>query len=185
MRNERFADFVRLAISRAVEATAMFENHASICTDRESRLYLFYLAGKKRVEMVQLMRLANAHAIAVQMCFEQSNATKKKNHPNAKLSEYTLEAIQAFSIACARRDVRLYSSLARLEEEQSTRVLHANLVRISSAYLADIAKGYDHFAAIRKLRERDTGMYAWPPRAVSRRFIERDVAGAGKATLCG
>ncbi len=185
MKNERLADFLKLAVNHAIDTIAVYESNASLCADQVNRLFLFYLAGKKRVQMVQLMRLAREHALNIEPCFDDASSAANASAQNSQLIEGALEDIQAFATERGRREHYFYRSLAELEEDHETKVFHANLIRQAEAYLADIKKGFTHFVAQRKLRERDTGMYAWPPRAVSRRFVERDVAIQKPAFMCG
>ena len=58
MNNERYIDFLKFALQRIVETALLYESQAKICKNSTNKLFLYYLAGKKRVQHVVLEMIA-------------------------------------------------------------------------------------------------------------------------------
>ncbi len=144
LNNERYLDFLKFALHRIIETASYFESEAKICKNSIVKLFLYFLAGKKRVQHVILEMIAiNSKGSA----YSFSNNTIKEGEIQdcIPLSQMSAEYVLKYAQSKAEKDLNLYSSLAALEEDVCTKKLLLTLAKISKDFIDDISAGYNRF----------------------------------------
>lgn len=145
MNNERYLDFLKFALHRIIETASYFESEAKICKNSTVKLFLYFLAGKKRVqhvilEMIAINSKGNAYS------FSNHNSIKEGEiQDSTPLSQMSAEFVLKYAKNKAEKDFNLYSSLAALEEDVCTKKLLLTLAKISKDFIDDISTGYNRF----------------------------------------
>ena len=143
--NERYLDFLKFALHRIIETASYFESEAKICKNSTVKLFLYFLAGKKRVQHVILEMIA-INSNGSNYSFSNYNTIKEGElQDSVTLSEMSAEFVLKFAQSKAEKDLNLYSSLAALEEDVCTKNLLLTLANISKDYINDISSGYNRF----------------------------------------
>lgn len=138
--NERYLDFLKFALRRTIETAVLYETHAKNCTDASNKLFLYFLAGKKRVQHVVLEIIANKYRSKPALRLDYSQI--KGNSSTIALSEASSEDILEFAQEQALKDLNLYKSLAELEEDSTTRKLLDVLSKLTNDFMRDITAGF-------------------------------------------
>jgi hypothetical protein len=145
--NERYTDFLKFALQRIVENAIFYESEAKICKDPANKLFLYYLAGKKRVQHVVLEMIASSTRKGKLLNLPEYNNSGL--HDTAaegiSLADATSEEILKFAHSHAEKDLNLYVSLAALEEDSQTKKLLSTLARLTRDFIQDITAGYSKF----------------------------------------
>lgn len=144
--NERYMDFLLFALHRIIETALLYETQAKKCVISVNKLFLYYLAGKKRVQHVVLEMIATSNRgkpIAL------PNYNSMKSLPEIisgeSLSDASPENILNYAKKRAEKDLNLFQSLTTLEEDVHTRKLLSTLSKLSSDFIEDITIGYTKF----------------------------------------
>lgn len=144
--NERYMDFLLFALYRIIETALLYETQAKKCTTSFNKIFLYYLAGKKRVQHVVLEMIATSNRgkpIAL------PNYDSMKSLPEIistePLSEASAEDILNYAQKRAEKDFNLYKSLTTLEEDVHTKKLLSTLSKLSKDFVQDITVGYTKF----------------------------------------
>lgn len=138
--NERYLDFLKFALRRTIEAAVLYETQAKNCIDATNKLFLYFLAGKKRVQHVVLEIIANQYRNKSLLRLDYSQI--KGNSISMVLSEASSQDILDFAQEQARKDLNLYKSLAELEEDSTTRKLLDVLSKLTNDFMKDITAGF-------------------------------------------
>ncbi len=145
MNNERYLDFLKFALHRIIETASYFESEAKICKNSTVKLFLYFLAGKKRVQHVILEMIA-INSKGSNYSFSNYNTIKDGElQDSVTLSEMSAEFVLKYAQNKAEKDLNLYSSLAALEEDLCTKKLLLTLAKISKDFIDDISSGYNRF----------------------------------------
>lgn len=145
MNNERYLDFLKFALHRIIETAAYFESEAKICKNSTVKLFLYFLAGKKRVQHVILEMIA-INSDSNSCSFSNCNTIKEGElQDSTPLSQMSAEFVLKYAQSKAEKDLNLYSSLAALEEDVCTKKLLLTLAKISKDFIDDISAGYNRF----------------------------------------
>lgn len=143
--NERFIDFLKFALYRIIETAIRYESEAKISTDSTTKLFLYYLAGKKRVQHVILEMIAtNCHGKPLQLSGYLS-AKQPETKETIPLANATANTILKYALTRAEKDCSLYLSLAVLEEDPATKKLLVTLSKLGREFITDISEGYLRF----------------------------------------
>jgi len=145
MNNERYIDFLKFALHRIIETALLYESQAKICKDSKNKLFLYYLAGKKRVQHVVLEMLATNNREKPISFNDYNNISISDEYKSVDLINSTPEAILRFANSRAEKDLSLYISLAALEEDDKTKKLLVTLSKLSKDFIQDISAGYSKF----------------------------------------
>ncbi|HEX2957265.1 MAG TPA: hypothetical protein VHO70_10565 [Chitinispirillaceae bacterium] len=141
--NGRYQDFLKFALNRIIETAHHYESQAKISHYQANKQFLYFLAGKKRVQ----------HVILEIVACKNTNPEKDTSYSsvNEKTVEFTSladvkpELIVKYAHERAEKDVNLYTSLAALEEDIHTRKLLLTLSKMSKDFMLDITAGYSKF----------------------------------------
>lgn len=147
MNNERYLDFLKFALYRIIETATLYENQAKKCKNSKNKLFLYFLAGKKRVQHVVLEMIAiNKKSKSVSLIDYEKI---RSSHSNNKvcLSELSSDQILSYAHERAQKDLNLYLSLATLEEDLNTKKLLISLSKLTKDFIQDITAGYPKFSA--------------------------------------
>ncbi len=145
MPNDRYIDFLKFALHRIIETASHFESEAKVCENSTVKLFLYFLAGKKRVQHVILEMIATKNQ---DKPFSISNYNSLKEgdlHESVSLANRSAEYVLKFAHNKAEKDLNLYSSLAALEEDPYTKKLLLTLAKLSRDFIEDISAGYTKF----------------------------------------
>ena len=143
--NERYLDFLKFALHRIIETASYFESEAKICKNSTVKLFLYFLAGKKRVQHVMLEMIA-INSKGSNYSFYNYNTIKEGElQDSVPLSEMSAEFVLKYAQNKAEKDLNLYSALAALEEDVCTKKLLLTLAKISKDFIDDISSGYNRF----------------------------------------
>lgn len=147
MINERYTDFMRFALQRIIELALVFEKEAKACHNSSNKLFLYYLAGKKRVQHVVLEMIAAGarNGQPLQLADFNTFTIPDTNSEALSLSDVSAEQIVHFAHSHAKKDYDLFISLASLEEDYQTKRLLSTLGRLSKEFMHDITEGYSKF----------------------------------------
>jgi rubrerythrin len=143
--NERYLDFLKFALHRIIETASYFESEAKICKNSTVKLFLYFLAGKKRVqhvilEMIAINSKGNTYSFSNYSSIKEGEV--KDSDP---LSQMSAEFVLKYAQNKAEKDFNLYCSLAALEEDICTKKLLLTLAKISKDFIDDISTGYNRF----------------------------------------
>lgn len=152
MNNERYLDFLKFALHRIIETATLYENQAKKCKNSKNKLFLYFLAGKKRVQHVVLEMIAINKKNSSLPLIEYDKISSSHSNNNVCLSEFSSEQILSFASQRAQKDLNLYMSLATLEEDSNTKKLLLSLSKLSKDFLQDITSGYSKFSVNRKVK---------------------------------
>lgn len=145
MYNERYIDFLKFALHRIIETATFFESEAKVCKNSTVKLFLYFLAGKKRVQNVILEMIASSNQNRP-FTFSCYSAVKEGELIQPiSLSEMSAEFVLQFAHNKAEKDLNLYTSLAALEEDSCTKKLLLTLANLSRDFIEDITAGYTKF----------------------------------------
>lgn len=144
--NERYMDFLIFALSRIIETALFYETQAKRCTDSVNKLFLYYLAGKKRVQHVVLEMIATSNrgrplALSNYNCLK---SLPEISHGET-FSTASAKSILDFAHKHAQKDLNLFMSLAALEEDTYTKKLLSTLSKLAKDFILDISAGYSKF----------------------------------------
>jgi hypothetical protein len=144
--NERYIDFLKFALHRIIELAHIYETEAKSCSDSTTKLFLYYLAGKKRVQYVILEMIAASNSIRPLSNPNYSTPKPINCDEPQSLANATAETILDYAHRRAEKDLSLYTSLAALEEDIKTKKLLHTLSKLSTDFLDDISAGYSRIA---------------------------------------
>jgi hypothetical protein len=141
--NGRYQDFLKFALNRIIETALYYESQAKASHYQINKQFLYFLAGKKRVQ----------HVILEIVACKNNNPEQNSDYPSvsAQTMEYISladskpESIIKYAHERAEKDVNLYTSLAALEEDIHTRKLLLTLSKMSKDFMQDITAGYSKF----------------------------------------
>ncbi len=143
--NDRYIDFLKFALHRIIETALLYETQAKACKDPVKKLFLYFLAGKKRVQHVVLEMIAT-NSRGKPLSFSDYNSIElSEENKEVDLSKSTPEAILQFANSRAEKDLSLFVSLAALEEDSKTKKLLITLSKLSKDFIQDITTGYSKF----------------------------------------
>ncbi len=145
MTNERYLDFLKFALHRIIETASYFESEAKTCKNSTVKLFLYFLAGKKRVQHVILEMIAINNKGSPYSFSNYNNIKEGELQDSVPLSQMSAEFVLKYAQSKAEKDLNLYSSLAALEEDVCTKKLLLTLAKISKDFIDDISTGYNRF----------------------------------------
>jgi hypothetical protein len=145
--NERYQDFLKFALNRIIETALYYESQARISHHTGNKQFLYFLAGKKRVQHVILEIVATNR--------NNNNSNPAGDYPNISkndteyicLADSKPEIIIKYAHERAEKDLNLYTSLAALEEDIHTRKLLLTLSKMARDFIQDVTTGYSKFAS--------------------------------------
>jgi hypothetical protein len=141
--NGRYQDFLKFALNRIIETALYYESQARISHYQVNRQFLYFLAGKKRVQHVILEIVASKNNGSDQNSDHSSVHAQTMEY--VSLADSKPELIIKYAHERAEKDVNLYTSLAALEEDIHTRKLLLTLSKMSKDFMQDITAGYSKF----------------------------------------
>ncbi|KMQ50864.1 hypothetical protein CHISP_2215 [Chitinispirillum alkaliphilum] len=141
MNDCRYTDFLNFALKQILETANFYAQQAKMCTNHDKKLYLYYLAGKKRVQFVQVQLDAKKQTTISNEEIEKL-ANTSNFHP---IASTTLKEIRTYAKEKAQKDLKLFSYLSTLEEDPETKKLLLSLSRQAKQYLKDVSGGYSSF----------------------------------------
>jgi hypothetical protein len=141
--NGRYQDFLKFALNRIIETALYYESQAKISHYQINKQFLYFLAGKKRVQHVILEIVATKNNGSEQRSDYPSVNNQKMEY--ISLADLKPELIIKYAHERAEKDVNLYTSLAALEEDVHTRKLLSTLSKMSKDFMQDITAGYSKF----------------------------------------
>jgi hypothetical protein len=146
--NERYMDFLLFALHRIIETALLYETQAKKCRTSINKLFLYYLAGKKRVQHVVLEMIATSNR-GKPLALPNYNSMKSLPEimTNESLSDASPEYIFNYAKRRATKDLDLYLSLTTLEEDVYTKKLLSTLSKLSKDFIQDISAGYAKFTS--------------------------------------
>jgi len=149
--NERYSDFLKFALYRIIETAFFYEHEAKICKEPSPKLFLYFLAGKKRVQHVILEMITRSNNVHRKISIpDYSNIEQSIINPDdISLSSANLEEILDFAHKRAEKELSLYKNLSALEEDHQTEKLLSTIARLAKDYLQDITAGYEKFSVRR------------------------------------
>lgn len=142
--NDRYLDFLKFALHHILEVALLFENEAKLCKNPVNKTFLYFLAGKKRVQHIVLEIIAVRNQ-GEYLRFSNYTKIKGKSDKIIKLSEATSDEIFKYASEKAERDLNLFASLASLEEDSITKKLLVTLTKLAKDYIKDISTGFSKF----------------------------------------
>ncbi len=150
MSNERHNDFLQFALRRILESASFYESQAKCSKDQITKLYLFYLAAKKRVHYVQLEK-CNAQ-------FRISSPESETNHftftqiitESTELGNMSASEIHILLRKAAEQEFNLFIDLASFEEDVDTKKLLITLSKMAKDFIRDVSTGYALFTCRNK-----------------------------------
>lgn len=146
MNNERYNDFLNFALKRMLESATLYETQAKLCKDQPSKLYLYYLASKKRVQYVQVEK-ANAGLRSAESQNDQNSFIfGELITENTELSQMAISDIHALLHTKAEQEFNLFIDLASFEEDTPTKKLLINLSKMAKEFTNDVSAGHALFA---------------------------------------
>lgn len=145
MNKDRYLDFLKFALNRIIETAAQFESEAKICKNSTVKLFLYFLAGKKRVQHVILEMIAISNQDNTLPLSNYNTIKEGELQESVPLSKMSAESVLKYAHSKAEKDLNLYSSLAALEEDIFTKKLLLTLAKISKDFIDDISVGYKRF----------------------------------------
>ena len=145
MKNDRYMDFLKFALHRIIETAVLYETQAKVCKDSTNKLFLYYLAGKKRVQHVVLEMIATDNRGKPMPFSDYNEITGDDENKTAALAQTSAEAIMTYAHQRAEKDLNLYTSLAVLEEDLHTKKLLITLSKLAKDFIQDISSGYSKF----------------------------------------
>ena len=144
MKNERYLDFLKFALYRIIETAVLYETQAKLCKDSKTKLFLYFLAGKKRVQHVVLEMIAITDR-GKPISLDDYNRKDKTPKEDICLYNSSSEEILNFAHGRAEKDLNLYISLAALEEDINTKKLLVTLSKLAKDFIQDVTAGYSKF----------------------------------------
>lgn len=144
--NDRFIDFLKFALYRIIETAILYETQAKASKDPTTKLLLYFLAGKKRVQHVILEIIATTNRGKPLPIPNYTTAKSYCNQNTVSLADASYDYIVKYALNRAEKDCNLYSSLAALEEDSSTKKLLLTLSRLSKEFTIDIREGQSKFS---------------------------------------
>ena len=146
--NERSMDFLLFALHRIIETALLYETQAKKCDNTVNRLFLYYLAGKKRVQHVVLEMIAISNrGKPISLPNYSSMRSLPEIIPNEQLWDATSGSILIYAQKRAEKDLNLYQNLMTLEEDVYTKKLLSTLSKLSKDFIQDITIGYSKFTS--------------------------------------
>lgn len=143
IRNDRYMDFLLFALYRIIETALLYEWQAKNCPNGINKLFLYYLASKNRVQHVILEMIAISNqGHPLKLSNYNSLRSVSELAPGEILSAASSENILKFAHKHAEKDLKLYLSLAALEEDTYTKKLLSTLSKLSKDFIKDIDAGY-------------------------------------------
>ncbi len=143
LQNGRYQDFLKFALNRIIETALYYESQARISHYQVNKQFLYFLAGKKRVQHVILEIVASKSNSSEQSSDHSSVHAQTMEY--ISLADSKPELIIKYAHERAEKDVNLYTSLAALEEDIHTRKLLLTLSKMSKDFMQDISVGYSKF----------------------------------------
>jgi hypothetical protein len=144
--NERYQDFLKFALHRIIETALLYESQAKASKNPDSKLFLYFLAGKKRVQHV-ILEMVASNKCAVRNSGIDFYSSQPVVEDQRSLAESKPELIMKYAHDRAEKDLNLFSSLAALEEDVHTRKLLLTLSKMAKDFIQDINVGYTKFTA--------------------------------------
>ncbi|MFP4162716.1 MAG: hypothetical protein ACLFQB_03115 [Chitinispirillaceae bacterium] len=148
--NERYNDFLNFSLRRMLESAALYESQAKLCGDQPSKLFLYYLASKKRVQYVQIEKANEALRTADTESDENSYIFAELVPENTDLSKMSISEIHSLVRRKAEQEFNLFIDLASFEEDTPTKKMLINLSKMAKQFNNDIDTGYALFACRNK-----------------------------------
>lgn len=146
MNKDRYLDFLKFALHRIIETATHFESEAKACHNSTVKVFLYFLAGKKRVQHVILEMIANDNQKSLFAIPANYHRIKDSEiQESVALSQMSIDSVFRFAQNKAEKDVNLYSSLAALEEDINTKKLLLTLANLCKEFLEEITAGYSKF----------------------------------------
>ncbi|MFP4012656.1 MAG: hypothetical protein ACLFVQ_01095 [Chitinispirillaceae bacterium] len=146
MSNERYNDFLNFALKRMLESAALYETQAKLCKDQPSKLYLYFLASKKRVQYVQVEKANTGLRSADSQNDHNSFIFDELVTEDAELSKMTISQIHTLLRRKAEQEFKLFIDLASFEEDTPTKKLLINLSKMAKQFTNDVSAGHALFA---------------------------------------
>lgn len=144
--NERYTDFFKFAFNRIIESVSLYEREAKKTKDQTKRIFLFYLAGKKRVQHVILEMMAQDSSLPIDLFKNECNSFLLDFYcGNASLADKDINDIVNVVQESADKEFNLFMNLSALEEEIETKKLLITLVSLSKEFSECIGKGFEQF----------------------------------------
>jgi hypothetical protein len=145
-------DFLLFALHRIIETALLYETQAKKCTTSINKLFLYYLAGKKRVQHVVLEMIAISNrGKPLTLPNYNSMISLPEIITNESLSDASPEYIFNYAQKRAAKDLNLYLRLTTLEEDVYTKKLLSTLSKLSKDFIQDISIGYSKFTSNKQL----------------------------------
>jgi hypothetical protein len=144
--NERYQDFLRFALNRIIETALYYESQAKMSHHPGNKLFLYFLAGKKRVQHVILEIVATNKNNSTSSTTDYSSISNNTTE-DVPLADAKPEFIIKYAHERAEKDLNLYTSLAALEEDIHTKKLLLTLSKMSRDFIQDVTIGYSKFAS--------------------------------------
>jgi len=146
MDNGRYSDFLSFYLKRLLESAALYSSEAKRCKDQAKKLFLLYLASRKREQYIRLEKENEKLRGASQQSCEK-NIFIFKNILYDDIALNRMDVLEAKSVLCerAQREFKLFIELASLEEESSTKRLLIKFSKLSKESINDITTGFALF----------------------------------------
>jgi hypothetical protein len=145
--NERYQDFLKFALNRIIETARYYESQAKVSHHPGNKQFLYFLAGKKRVQHVILEIVAANRNTSSFTASDNYPARTENDTENICLADSKPEFIIKCAHERAEKDLNLYTSLAALEEDIYTRKLLLTLSKMARDFIQDVTTGYSKFAS--------------------------------------
>jgi len=146
MDNDRYNDFLSFYLKRLLESAELYSTEAKSCREQSKKLFLLYLASRKREQYIRLEKENEKLRGAAQQSSEK-NLFVFKDIQYDDIALNQMDAFEVKSTLCerARREFKLFIELAYLEDESATKRLLIKLSKLSKESINDITTGFALF----------------------------------------
>jgi len=146
MDNGRYNDFLSFYLKRLLESAELYSYEAKLCKDQAKKLFLLYLASRKREQYIRLEKENEKLRGAAQQSSEK-NLFIFKEIQYCDIALNKMDSLEVKSILCeiAQREFKLFIELAALEEESATKRLLVKLSKLSKLSINDVTTGFALF----------------------------------------
>ncbi|MCL2688833.1 MAG: hypothetical protein FWE57_03160 [Chitinispirillia bacterium] len=146
MNNDRYGDFLSFYLKRLLESAELYSSEAKLCKDQAKKLFLLYLASRKREQYIKLEKDNEMTRGAARQSGEKNLFVFKEiRYDYTALNK--MDALEVRFTLCerAQRDFKLFIQLASLEEESAVKRLLIKFSKLSKVSINDVTMGFALF----------------------------------------
>lgn len=146
MGNDRYNDFLSFYLKRILESAELYSSEAKLCKEQPKKLFLLYLASRKREQYIRLEEENEKLRGPAQQSSEKNYFIFKDIlFDNIALNKMDTHEVKSALCERARREFKLFIGLASLEEDSAAKRLLIRLSKLSKESINDVTTGFALF----------------------------------------